>query len=379
MSKKVLDIKALNANTAEIRLYGLIGLDEENSISAADFLNELNYYAQMYPNINVRINSEGGDVMEGIVMYNGMKQCTSNITTYIDGLAASMGLPVAMGGSKICMSKYAMIMLHKPSISICGDDVDIQNSIATYNNIQKSICDIIATKIGITSDEVAKKWMIHGKDIWLTAQECLDAKIIDEIYDNPAITSAPTNLSDRKTVINHYLNNLKNDDMKNIAKFVALFTAASITLSENPDENEVLNAVNKLSEKAKSLEATNKTLLEENTKFKEQVRAAHTAKITALVDGAITAKKITAAQKDAYTKLATADFDSTKSALDAMTAYSPLTGHVKDGAKADAEKANWKFSDWRQKDSTGLAAMKENDFESYKELYKNEYGTEPTK
>ena len=80
----------LNEDTACLLLYGEVN-DEggEGKISSRDIVNELLYLDGSYRNLNIRINSVGGDVYPGIAIFNAIRQCRSNVTIYIEGIASS--------------------------------------------------------------------------------------------------------------------------------------------------------------------------------------------------------------------------------------------------------------------------------------------------
>lgn len=106
-------IKQMTANSADIYIYGNIydswWDDESNSaISLKDKLLALGDISE----INLHINSLGGDALEGIAMFNLLKQHKANVKVYIDGVAASIASVIAMAGDTIYMPKNSMMMIH---------------------------------------------------------------------------------------------------------------------------------------------------------------------------------------------------------------------------------------------------------------------------
>src|SRR5436190_12026813 len=98
-----------NNSVAEILLYGYIGNWQNND--SKSFISDFKRLEAVHPQINVRINSGGGDVFEGITIYNTLKNSSSTIHIYIDGVAASMASIIALAGTKIFMSRYAQLMI----------------------------------------------------------------------------------------------------------------------------------------------------------------------------------------------------------------------------------------------------------------------------
>ncbi len=103
-------IRAAANNTAEVRIYDEIG---GWGISARWFAEELAALGQIN-RINLHIHSPGGAVLDGIAIYNLLKNHPAQKTVYIDGMACSMASAIAMVGNPIIMPENAMMMIHKP-------------------------------------------------------------------------------------------------------------------------------------------------------------------------------------------------------------------------------------------------------------------------
>ena len=106
--KKWFDIKNKTAETAEIWIYEYIGADfwSGDGITAKSFQKELSEIKAKQ--IDLHINSPGGDVFDGITIYNLLKQHPANVTTYIDGLAASIASVIALAGDNVYMAENAL-------------------------------------------------------------------------------------------------------------------------------------------------------------------------------------------------------------------------------------------------------------------------------
>lgn len=85
--------------------------------SAKAFVDQLN--ASKGP-LTIRINSGGGSVFEGLVMYNAIQR-RGKVTVKIDGLAASIASLIAMAGNRIEMASNALLMIHNPWSGSSGD------------------------------------------------------------------------------------------------------------------------------------------------------------------------------------------------------------------------------------------------------------------
>lgn len=172
---------------AEILIYGVIGFDwwtgEGNT--AQGFFEEFSAVEKEYDNIQIRINSPGGDIMEGLPIYNAIAQSTKNVDTKIDGVAASMAAIIALGGKKLSAPKTSIFMLHRASTCACGNATDFREVADQLEVWEGSLIPAVAKKTGLTEDEVKAKWF-DGKDHFLTGQEAFDAGLIDELIDESA-------------------------------------------------------------------------------------------------------------------------------------------------------------------------------------------------
>lgn len=171
------------ANKAEILIYGYI---DQYDVGANAFVKELRQLEKEYEKIDVRINSGGGSVFEGITIYNAIKNSSAHIDTYIDGFAASMASIIALAGKTVHMSRNASMMTHKPSTFASGTSEDLVRNAKLLDEIEITGAQIYADKTGKTIDE-AKTAYMNGKDNWFTAQQALDEKLVDAIYDMPEV------------------------------------------------------------------------------------------------------------------------------------------------------------------------------------------------
>lgn len=113
-----------NEDTCSILLYGDIG-DSYGTITSSQIARELMAAEAVYKNINIRINSVGGEVYTGIAIFNALRASNANITIYVDGVAASMASVIALCGKPVYMSQYARLMLHSVSGGCYGNTKEI--------------------------------------------------------------------------------------------------------------------------------------------------------------------------------------------------------------------------------------------------------------
>ncbi|MBD1394608.1 head maturation protease, ClpP-related [Mucilaginibacter glaciei] len=130
--------------------------------------------------LEVHISSVGGSAFDAIAIYDLLKKYPGNVTTYIDALAASAASIVAMAGSKIVMSKYALLMIHKPMIGSGGNADELLKDVQMLNVVQSRLAQIYMDKSGL--DSVTVNSLINSVT-WMTADQALNLGFIDAIED----------------------------------------------------------------------------------------------------------------------------------------------------------------------------------------------------
>lgn len=195
---------------ALILLYGTIG--EFEDLKAGDVAREIFEAEQLHSKIDVRINSNGGDVDAGIAIFNALRNSKADITIYIDGVAASIASVIASCGKPVYMSKYARWMIHEVTGGVWGNKEKIQSTLSEIESIENILCDIYSRRTGLSVEEI-KSTYFDGKDHWLTADEALRLGFIDGVYDADPIPYDNPTPDQIYTTFNNRLQSHKNDNM----------------------------------------------------------------------------------------------------------------------------------------------------------------------
>jgi ATP-dependent protease ClpP protease subunit len=170
-------IKSKSATRAEITLYGAIGESFwEDSISAKSFSEELKKLDSSVNEITVRINSPGGDVFDGIAIYNRLKQHPAKIIVKIDGLAASIASVIALAGDEVSMGEGALYMVHLPWTMAFGNRNELDNTINRLLDVEEQLISIYAKKCKKSRSEI--KGMLE-KETWMDAAQAIDNGFVD--------------------------------------------------------------------------------------------------------------------------------------------------------------------------------------------------------
>lgn len=167
-------MKSSGDKSADIYIFDEIGYW---GVTAKEFAKELRALGDV-THINLHIHSPGGDVFDGIAIYNMLNGHPASKTVYIDGLAASMASVIAMVGNPIIMPENAMLMIHKPWGGLYGDANEMREYADLLDKVETVLIPAYAKKTGKTSEELAA---MLNDETWLTGQECLEHGFADQI------------------------------------------------------------------------------------------------------------------------------------------------------------------------------------------------------
>ncbi|WP_458523901.1 head maturation protease, ClpP-related [Vibrio parahaemolyticus] len=121
--------------------------------------------------IVIKLNSPGGDVFEGIEIYNYLKDHPSNVTVEVTGLAASAATFIVAGADEVIMNVGTSLMIHEASTFAWGNKKDIQKTLNALETIDDSILAIYTNRTGQPVDQL-REWMNEEK--WFTADEAVE-------------------------------------------------------------------------------------------------------------------------------------------------------------------------------------------------------------
>lgn len=143
--------RATSPRRAEITIYDEIGAW---GVTSKDFIEVLKALGEPAV-IDVRLNSGGGDVFDGLAIYHALKRHPARIDVWVDGLAASIASIIAMAGDAISMPENSYLMIHDPSAFVVGRAEDMSKMAETLRSIKQSLVNIYARRTGIEPDEIA--------------------------------------------------------------------------------------------------------------------------------------------------------------------------------------------------------------------------------
>lgn len=174
--------EAKGLDETEVFIYDEIGFF---GITASDFLRELN---QVRTNsIALHLNSVGGDVFDGIAIYNGLKHHRAKVSVTVDGIAASIASVIAMAGDSVTMNQGSMMMIHEPFALVIGDSRDMRKQADALDLMGDNIAGIYASRAG---NDAASWRDLMRAETWYGADEAVKAGLATAVSDAPAAKNA---------------------------------------------------------------------------------------------------------------------------------------------------------------------------------------------
>jgi ATP-dependent protease ClpP protease subunit len=162
-----------NAGAVTVDIFDEIGFW---GVNAAAFQREL---AQVSASeITVNLSSPGGEIFEGIAIYNALRSHPANVTIRVSALAASIASVIAQAGDRIVMLSGSQMMIHEGSGLCMGNAQDMQQMAELLDRQSDNIATIYAERAGGTPDE----WRTRMRaETWFNAEEAVASGLADEV------------------------------------------------------------------------------------------------------------------------------------------------------------------------------------------------------
>jgi len=168
-------IKAQGSGPIEVRIYDFIDMW---GVRAEDFKREFDAAADTGREIIVDITSPGGDVFDGMAIYNTIAKHRDRVTVNISGVAASIASVIALAGASLRMAEGTFFMIHNPWSMAVGEAKDLRARAETLEKIRGEMIPIYAKRTGMSAEEIGAAM---DAETWYTPEEAYTAGFADEI------------------------------------------------------------------------------------------------------------------------------------------------------------------------------------------------------
>lgn len=171
----------------ELYIYDVIGRGWfEEGVTAKGVRDELAKFNKN-ERVQVRINSPGGDVFEGVAIRAQLEQWAAGVDVFVDGLAASAASYIATASDNVVMAEGSMLMVHDPWTCACGNADEMQRAAATLDKIAESMVGAYAKKSGKSGEDVRATMKAES---WLSADEAIEYGLANAKSDTPVMAFA---------------------------------------------------------------------------------------------------------------------------------------------------------------------------------------------
>lgn len=171
---------------AEVFIYEDVGAGWLGGVSAKQFAADLKALGSV-KTINLRINSYGGEVFDGVAIYTQLKNHPARVIAHIDGVAASIASVIAMAGDEIRIAEAGFIMIHNASGGVFGEAKDMRKVADLLDTVTATIADIYEARTGQTMEAI-RSYM--DEETWFTSAEAVEKLFADSVVENLRIAAS---------------------------------------------------------------------------------------------------------------------------------------------------------------------------------------------
>ena len=172
--------------------FQIFGLDfgQETDVSYQSVVEALDDLSEDISDLCVHINSYGGEVAEGVAIYNALRSHSAKVTTVCEGFACSIASVIFMAGDERIMRDSSLLMLHNASMPACGDANDHRKAaddLDVITELSKTAYLNHATE-SLTREKLDE---VMDAETWVTPEQALEWGLATEV-DKPADEDEPT-------------------------------------------------------------------------------------------------------------------------------------------------------------------------------------------
>jgi len=134
--------------------------------------------------VTVNINSPGGDMFEGLAIYNLLREHKGEVTTKVLGLAASAGSIVAMAGDKVQIARAGFLMIHNAWVIAIGNRNDLRETADYLEPFDRAMADIYAARTG---EDIKAMQKLMDAESWIGGSAAVEDGFADELLPSDQV------------------------------------------------------------------------------------------------------------------------------------------------------------------------------------------------
>ena len=170
------------ATDEENHLYRFSG--EVSKLSITKCMGKLTEWSRLTPKCDMEVifASPGGEIIAGFELFDFIQSLRNNghkITTGSLGYAASMAGILLQAGDVRWIGHQAWVMIHRAAFGAYGKTFEVEDEVELVKRIEERCLDIFVTRSKLTKLKIKRNW--DRKDWWISADECLELQLVDEV------------------------------------------------------------------------------------------------------------------------------------------------------------------------------------------------------
>ena len=374
----------LSSGVAEMLIYDTIGrsFNDETcryeGIDGQSFAEELAWLNadESVTEINVRINSAGGSVLDGWSIFSAIKNSKKTCNTFIDGLGASISGIIFMAGKTRVMNDFAKLMIHDPSIG-CPMELMSEKQRNMISAFKDSLLSILENNSKLSKEELSG---LMTAETWLSSEDALKNGFCDEVVNTGRVKNQLTT-DEILSVANELIkgnnaNNINTQRMDLVKNHLGINDA-------NATEKEIISAIdgiknslNVANDKIKTQETEISEKVSEIERLSNELKAEKEKIATLEVENAIEKGIFDESKKAELIAQASNNLDGFKTMVSAFR--KPVNKVLNVVNKTENGAGEKTLRELEKTNPSEVLRLRNEDPETYKMMYKAQYGVEPT-
>ena len=168
-------------SAVRIDIYGEIGWE----VSGSEFLRDLRALGDI-AEINLRIHSPGGSVLDGWAVANGLMAHPAKVNARVEGMAASMASVITMAADHVEMPENAYQMIHNVSAGAWGEAEELEKTLRLMKALQADVVNFYAKRTGLEAEAIEK---MMAEETWMNGPEALALGFAHEVLEPVAVAA----------------------------------------------------------------------------------------------------------------------------------------------------------------------------------------------
>lgn len=186
-------IQAAEKSDSTIGIYDVIGDYWGEGTTSRRIAGALRAIGAENP-VTVNLNSPGGDMFEGIAIYNLLREHKGEVTVKVLGMAASAASIIAMAGDRVEVGRSAFLMIHNAWVIAAGDRNDLREFAEQLEPFDRAMADVYTARTGLERDEVAA---MMDRETWIGGSDAVDQGFADALLASDEVEEDPKAHADR--------------------------------------------------------------------------------------------------------------------------------------------------------------------------------------